>query len=151
MVDQLTKEQIDEFREAFRLFDKDGDGTITIKELGVVMRSLGQNPTEKELQVMIAQVDADGNGSIDFTEFLMMIASKINQADYEEEMTEAFRVFDNDDNGTVSTNEFRNYLMELGEKMADSEINQLIGSADPHNEGLIRYKDFIDLLIGKKK
>ena len=49
-----------EFKEAFLLFDKDGDGTITTKELGTVMRSLGQNPTEAELQDMINEVDADG-------------------------------------------------------------------------------------------
>lgn len=49
-----------EFKEAFSLFDKDGDGTITTKELGTVMRSLGQNPTEAELSDMINEVDADG-------------------------------------------------------------------------------------------
>lgn len=49
-----------EFKEAFSLFDKDGDGTICSKELGTVMRSLGQNPTEAELQDMINEVDADG-------------------------------------------------------------------------------------------
>ena len=58
--DQLNEEQIAEFKEAFSLFDKDGDGTITTKELGTVMRSLGQNPTEAELQDMINEVDADG-------------------------------------------------------------------------------------------
>ena len=62
--DQLTEEQIAEFKEAFSLFDKDGDGTITTKELGTVMRSLGQNPTEAELQDMINEVDADGKGGI---------------------------------------------------------------------------------------
>ena len=49
-----------EFKEAFQLFDKDGDGTISTKELGTVMRSLGQNPTEKELQDMVNEVDVDG-------------------------------------------------------------------------------------------
>ncbi len=74
--DQLTEEQIAEFKEAFSLFDKDGDGTITTKELGTVMRSLGQNPTEAELQDMINEVDADGNGTIDFPEFLTMVAPR---------------------------------------------------------------------------
>uniref|UniRef100_A0A8C2I168 Calmodulin n=1 Tax=Cyprinus carpio TaxID=7962 RepID=A0A8C2I168_CYPCA len=89
--DQLTEEQIAEFKEAFSLFDKDGDGTITTKELGTVMRSLGQNPTEAELQDMINEVDADGNGTIDFPEFLTMMARKMKDTDSEEEIREAFR------------------------------------------------------------
>ena len=56
-----------EFKEAFSLFDKDGDGTITTKELGTVMRSLGQNPTEAELQDMINEVDADGEQGVAMT------------------------------------------------------------------------------------
>jgi calmodulin len=67
--DQLTEEQIAEFKEAFSLFDKDGDGTITTKELGTVMRSLGQNPTEAELQDMINEVDADGKRFVFFHQF----------------------------------------------------------------------------------
>jgi hypothetical protein len=57
-----------QFKEAFSLSDKDGDGTITTSALGTVMRSLGQNPTEAELQDMVNEVDADGNGTIDFPE-----------------------------------------------------------------------------------
>ena len=56
----MTVEILLEFKEAFSLFDKDGDGTITSTELGTVMRSLGANPTEAELQDMINEVDADG-------------------------------------------------------------------------------------------
>ena len=59
--DNMNEDETAEFKEAFSLFDKDGDGTITTKELGTVMRSLGQNPTEAELQDMINEVDADGN------------------------------------------------------------------------------------------
>lgn len=70
MAEQFTEEQLNEFKETFSLFDRDGDGTISTKELGTVMRALGQNPTESELQDMINEVDADGNGTLDFTEFL---------------------------------------------------------------------------------
>ena len=98
MADQLTHEQIAEFKEAFSLFDKDGDGTITTKELGTVMRSLGQNPTEAELQDMINEVDQDGSGSIDFPEFLTLMSRKMHDTDTEEEIKEAFRVFDKDGN-----------------------------------------------------
>jgi calmodulin len=103
----VTEEQIAEFKEAFSLFDKDGDGTITTKELGTVMRSLGQNPTEAELQDMINEVDADGNGTIDFPEFLTLMARKMKDTDSEEEILEAFKVFDKDGNGFISAAELR--------------------------------------------
>ena len=57
---QITDEQVEEYKEAFSLFDKNGDGYISSKELGIVMRSLGQNPSEAELQDMINEVDFDG-------------------------------------------------------------------------------------------
>jgi len=90
-METLSEEQVSEFREAFSLFDKDGDGQITTKELGTVMRSLGQNPSESELQDMINEVDADNNGTIDFPEFLTMMARKMKDTDSEEEIREASR------------------------------------------------------------
>merc|ERR1711971_769743 len=98
---------------------QDGDGTITTKELGTVMRSLGQNPTEAELQDMINEVDADGNGTIDFPEFLTMMARKMKDTDSEEEIREAFRVFDKDGNGFISAAELRHVMTNLGEKLTD--------------------------------
>jgi hypothetical protein len=88
MADQLTEEQIAEFKEAFSLFDKDGDGTITTKELGTVMEICWWNPTEAELQDMINEVDADGNGTIDFPEFLSLMARKIEKEKEEKEKEE---------------------------------------------------------------
>ncbi|KAF6350898.1 calmodulin 1 [Rhinolophus ferrumequinum] len=77
MADQLTEEQIAEFKEAFSLFDKDGDGTITTKELGTVMRSLGQNPTEAELQDMINEVDISTTINIAVQEITIYVHSKL--------------------------------------------------------------------------
>ena len=99
----------------FILSSADGDGTITTKELGTVMRSLGQNPTEAELQDMINEVDADGNGTIDFPEFLTMMARKMRDTDSEEEIKEAFKVFDKDGNGYISAAELRHVMTNLGE------------------------------------
>nr|GMD19706.1 calmodulin [Ipomoea batatas] len=75
---RTTDDQMAEFRAAFSLFDKDGDGCITRKELGTMMRSLGENPSEADLQDMINEVDADGNGTIDFSEFLNFMAGMKN-------------------------------------------------------------------------
>lgn len=89
---QLSEDAVAELREAFALFDKDGDGAISTKELGTVMRSLGQNPTEAELSEIIAELDVDGNGTVDFPEFLALMSKKARTTDTEEEIREAFRV-----------------------------------------------------------
>ncbi len=65
------------------MFDKDGKGEISAKELITVLRALGNNPTEEELEIMIEEVDEDKSGTIDFSEFLEMMARKLNQIDIE--------------------------------------------------------------------
>nr|KAG5710668.1 hypothetical protein BaRGS_035070 [Batillaria attramentaria] len=124
--DQLSEEQIAEFKEAFSLFDKDGDGTITTKELGTVMRSLGQNPTEAELQDMINEVDAD-----------------------DEELKEAFRVFDKDGNGFISASELRHVMTNLGEKLTDEEVDEMIREADIDGDGQVNYEEFVKMMTSK--
>ena len=147
--DQLTEEQIAEFKEAFSLFDKDGDGTITTKELGTVMRSLGQNPTEAELADMINEVDADGNGTIDFPEFLTMMARKMKDTDSEEEILEAFKVFDKDGNGFISAAELRHIMTNLGEKLTDEEVDEMLREADIDGDGQINYEEFVKMMMSK--
>ena len=73
----LTPDQIAEFKEAFTIFDTDGDNTISTKELGRVMKSLGQSPSEAELRELIQEYDIDGNGTLDFPEFLELMARKV--------------------------------------------------------------------------
>ena len=68
-LETLTEEMIAEFEQAFRLFDTDGGGTISIRELGAVFESLGQKPTEEDLAEVMLEVDKDGSGAIDLTEF----------------------------------------------------------------------------------
>eukprot|EP00795_Rhopilema_esculentum_P006679 gene6679-12236_t len=145
-VPQLTDDQIAEFKEAFSLFDKDGDGCITTKELGTVMRNLGQNPTESELQDMINEVDADGNGEIDFPEFLNMMARKMKETDSEEEIREAFRVFDRDGNGYISASELRHVMTNLGEKLTDDEVDEMIREADIDGDGQVNYEEFVKMM-----
>nr|AFD50641.1 CaYin1 NES [synthetic construct] len=145
----LTEEQIAEFKEAFSLLDKDGDGTITTKELGTALRSLGQNPTEAELQDMINEVDADGNGTIYFPEFLTMMARKMKDTDSEEEIREAFRVFDKDGNGYISAAELRHVMTNLGEKLTDEEVDEMIREADIDGDGQVNYEEFVQMMTAK--
>ena len=93
ILENLTDEQIAEFKEAFQIFDKDGDGSITTKELGTVMRSLGQNPSDDKIRQMIIDVDEDKSETIDFKEFLGLTAKKMKENDSEDELIEAFKMF----------------------------------------------------------
>eukprot|EP00161_Ancyromonas_sigmoides_P026733 TRINITY_DN9399_c0_g1_i3.p2 TRINITY_DN9399_c0_g1~~TRINITY_DN9399_c0_g1_i3.p2 ORF type:complete len:182 (+),score=105.14 TRINITY_DN9399_c0_g1_i3:2-547(+) len=145
-VEQLTEEQIAEFKAAFSLFDKDGDGTITTKELGTVMRSLGQNPTEQELTDMINEVDDDGNGFIDFGEFLLMMARKMKDTDSEEELKEAFKVFDKEGHGFISAAELKHVMTNLA-KLGEDDVDDMLATADPHNTGQVNYEDFVRLVM----
>lgn len=149
MADQLTEDQIAEFKEAFSLFDKDGDGTITTKELGTVMGSLGQSPTESELTSMINEVDADGNGSIDFSEFLIMMSRKMQDTDSEDEILEAFKVFDRDGNGFISAAELRHIMTNLGQTLSDEEIDEMIKESDIDGDGQINYEEFVKMMASK--
>jgi len=94
MSEQLTKEQIAEYREAFALFDKNDDGTIDTKELKTTMKALGINPTDKEIQDMIKEVDQDSTGYVTFPEFISLMVRRLSPSDNEEELMMAFRVFD---------------------------------------------------------
>ncbi|KAJ8309463.1 hypothetical protein KUTeg_014337 [Tegillarca granosa] len=103
------------------------------------MRSLGQNPTEAELQDAVNEIDADGNGTIDFAEFLTMMAKKMKDTDSEEEIREAFRVFDKDGNGFISAAELRVAMTNLGEKLTDEEVDEMIREADTDGDGQVNY------------
>ncbi|WVZ68468.1 hypothetical protein U9M48_017403 [Paspalum notatum var. saurae] len=151
MANQLSEDQVAEFKEAFSLFDKDGDGCITTKELGAVMRSLGQNPTEAELQAMIAEVDADGNRTIDLQEFLGLMARKMKDTESEEELREAFRVFDKDQNGAISAAELRHVMTNLGEKLSDAEVDEMVREADADGDGHINYDEFVRVMMAKRR
>ncbi|XP_042059776.1 calmodulin-2/4-like isoform X1 [Salvia splendens] len=170
MADILNAEQIVELQEAFSLFDKDGDGVlistsfscfyqcimllidesagcITIEELGTVIRSLDQNPTEEELHDMINEVDIDGNGTIEFAEFLNLMANKMKETDAEEELKEAFKVFDTDQNGYISATELRHVMINLGEKLTDEEVEQMIREADLDGDGQVDYDEFVKMMM----
>jgi calmodulin len=117
-----------ELKMTFSLFDKDGDGTISIKDLGTVMRSLGQNPSDAELQDMIDRVDSDGDGALNFSEFLTMLVKDIRDVDTdsEEEMIDAFKVFDEDGNGYINSAELRHVMTNLGRRSSSFYVGSCL-------------------------
>ncbi len=149
MAENLSEMKIAEFKAAFELFDKDRDGKITTKELGTVMRNLGQNPSEAELGEMIDEVDLDKNGTIDFKEFLGLMVKKMKDTDTEEELLEAFKVFDRDANGFITNHELRHVMTNLGDSLSPEEIEEMIREADLDGDGQINYEEFVRMMNSK--
>ena len=152
MEDQLTEEQIGFFKEAFNLFDKDGKGFINTYELASVLRSLGQNHTEAELQKIISEIDSDGNGSIDFPEFLTIMARKMKENNNkDEEIHEIFKVFDKEGNGFISVAELSHVMISLGEEITEEEVKEMIKEADIDGDGQVSYEDFKKFYLSFEK
>ncbi|ALC46953.1 And [Drosophila busckii] len=143
---ELTDEQIAEYKEAFALFDKAGEGTINSTELGTLMKSLGQNPTEAELKDLVNEVDVNGDGLIDFSEFCTLMNKHSSEGDSDEELREAFKIFDKDEDGFISPAELRFVMVNLGEKLTDEEIDDMIREADFDGDGLINYDEFVYMI-----
>ncbi|XP_016657504.1 neo-calmodulin isoform X2 [Acyrthosiphon pisum] len=147
----VTKAQMKEFQEAFRLFDKDGDGSITKEELGRVMRSLGQFAREEELETMLQEVDIDGDGAFSFQEFVEIVynmgGTAEKTADQEEkELRDAFRVFDKHNRGYISASDLRAVLQCLGEDLSEEEIEDMIKEVDVDGDGRIDFYEFVNAL-----
>ncbi|XP_065000166.1 uncharacterized protein LOC135633995 isoform X1 [Musa acuminata AAA Group] len=139
-----------EHKEVFSLFDKDGDGHITLEELRTIIRSLGREPTLQELQDMIREVDVDGNGTIEFDEFMNVIAMRTKEAaeaEAEEELREAFKVFDIDNNGYISPSELMSVMTNLGEEVTKEIAAQMIMEVDADGDGQVDFKEFSTLMM----
>mmetsp|Transcript_18879 Transcript_18879/g.45243 ORF Transcript_18879/g.45243 Transcript_18879/m.45243 type:complete len:152 (+) Transcript_18879:157-612(+) len=126
MADQLTREQVEHFREAFALFDADGGGTIDVQELGSCLRALGQNPSEAELSKMILEIDQDGSGTIDFEEFLSMVTKRLADVDCETELVAAFQEFDAARSGLIPIETLRTVLSHFGECITVGEVDEMV-------------------------
>ena len=78
MVEKLNKLQLQEFKEAFDLFDRDKSGTIDINELALVLKALGQTPNDFDITKLMIDVDVQGNRTVNWEEFLDLMVLKIS-------------------------------------------------------------------------
>ncbi|KAL4464111.1 hypothetical protein ABPG74_006048 [Tetrahymena malaccensis] len=141
-----TKEQIAEYKEAFSLFDKDGDGIIDIRDLGLLVRSLNKNPTEQELEEMASEVDPLGKGKVEFPDFLSMMASRQDDCDPEEELYEAFKVWEKE-KPTMFVNVLKHLVMKGKEPFTEDEAEEMIKELGGESQTEFKIEDFIKLVL----
>lgn len=114
---------ITEFKEAFSLFDKKGNGSVARDDVGDLCRALGQNPTRQQVHDFTAPLPQ----FVTFDQFMEVLNRPGGfdpQGSYDE-FIRGFRVFDKDNSGYISIGELKYVLTSLGDKLSDSEFNEL--------------------------
>ena len=119
-------------KEIFDLFDKNSTGRVSVSELGTILRALNLNPTEAEVLEMIKRVDQQGVGSFGLRQLEDLVREREKQANPNafKELVDALKVFDSDKDGLLSAEEFKHAMMNMGEKMQEYEIDEIINDSE---------------------
>lgn len=143
----LSDDQVASMKEAFTLFDTDNDGRIAPSELGILMRSLGGNPTQAQLKAIVAEEKL--TAPFDFPRFLELMSKHMKTEPFDKQLRDAFKVLDKDSTGFVSVSDLKHILTSIGEKLEPAEFDEWIKEVDVGSDGKIRYEDFIARMVAK--
>ena len=144
----LEESKIQEFQEIFNIFDKTGDGTIDNTEIGEVMEGLGERLSEEEIERLIREIDYDGDGEVDFDEFMVLMVKTLNQsAKAEEELIMVFNDFDKDGDGSVCDKDLYAALHEMGYDITQDEAQDMIHFFDKDGDGDINFAEFVRVML----
>ena len=145
----LSKDEVEELRQAFDLFDTDGNGTIDPKELRAAMQSLGFEAKNQTIYQIIQDIDKEKTGEINFDQFLELMTRRLAGSDTKEDIQKIFELFDDDKTGYISLQNLKRVAQDLGENMDDSELLEMIERADSDHDGLISPEDFYAIMTQK--
>ncbi|CAG7724381.1 unnamed protein product [Allacma fusca] len=149
-MDELDKEQIAILQKAFDSFAQ-GRGYITPEMVGTILRIMGQPYIEQTLRELIAEVDEDGSGQIEFTEFVTLASKFIVEEDAEslqKELKEAFRLYDKAGNGYIPTTCLREILRELDDQLSNADLDGMIEEIDGDGSGTVDFDEFMEMMTG---
>jgi Ca2+-binding protein (EF-Hand superfamily) len=143
---RMDPADVQKYREAFRLFDIQDTGDITLAELKQVLNNLGIQASDDDISRRLAEVDVRNNGVINFDEFVKFVASDNYTFTPAEEMRQMFKIFDPNQKGYVTRDELREVLRKLGLPFTDQQIDGMLDYADVEGDGKINYHEFIQML-----
>lgn len=140
-----THDELDGLHEIFQMLDQDGDGIIHARELAEKVGDLNLDFSEQDIKDMLLNITADGGEQIDFPEFIVLMTSglspKENSSD--EEIIDAFKVFDKEESGFISVAELELALTSLGMHWTQAEAREFIAEMDADGDGQVDYIEFI--------
>ncbi|XP_050710472.1 troponin C, isotype gamma-like isoform X5 [Eriocheir sinensis] len=151
IVDSLDKEQIAGLRKAFDAFDTDKKGSINVDTITTILRMMGVKVSESNLREIISEVDEDGSGELEFEEFCALAAKFLIEEDEESlkaELKEAFRIYDKQGDGYITTKVLKEILRELDNKLTEEDLDGIIDEVDEDGSGTLDFDEFMTMMAG---
>ncbi|CAI0552682.1 unnamed protein product [Linum tenue] len=144
----LQSDQIQQLKDIFVRFDMDSDGSLTHLELAALLRSLGLKPTGDQLHSLLSNIDANGNGYVEFDELVSAILPDINEEVLinQEQLLEVFRSFDRDGNGYITAAELAGSMAKMGHPLSYKELSEMMCQADTNGDGVLSFQEFANIL-----
>jgi Ca2+-binding EF-hand superfamily protein len=142
----FSEEEKKNFQNAFDAFDDDRDHVIPTTLLGKLLRAVGFNPYPEEVEDMIEDLTAS-EGSLDFKSFYYLLCAHARAAYPEEELVDAFQVFDTSGEGRLSVDTIQNILRSLKQPFTEDQIAELLSQADVDAQSKVNYRDFVKVML----
>lgn len=148
MMAKLESDQLQQLREIFTRFDMDSDGSLTQLELAALLRSLGLKPKGDQIHALLANMDANGNGLIEFDELVEAILPDMDEEVLisQDQLMEVFRSFDRDGNGYITAAELAGQMAKMGHPLTYAELSELMKEADVNGDGVISFNEFTSIM-----
>ena len=139
----IPEDKVAEYKEAFDMFDRNKTGTLSIGDITNIMKNFGYPMTKEEARGMISNVDASGDGEVDFEEFVMLMEKQVHNLS-DDPVLLAFRDFDKNDDGKITNREFKYILTHVGENtFSEEEVEGLFKDCGLKEEDELEYEDFV--------
>ena len=144
-------QNMDEVEKVFNRFDANGDGKISVSELGAVLVSLGSTfSNDDELRNIMNELDSDHDGFISLPEFAAFCRAGAEDGGASE-LREAFGLYDQDNNGLISASELHLVLSRLGMNCSIEDCHRMIRSVDSDGDGNVNFEEFERMMTNANK
>ncbi|XP_057292724.1 calmodulin-2-like [Hydractinia symbiolongicarpus] len=145
-MNRFTPDQIREYNDAFCLLDSQNKGFILSTQLRDMLKTIGYNPTDKDLENLTIVIDADGNGEIEFHEFMDLIDNLETDKKNTEEARIAFNAFDFMGEGFIAANDIKQALVHIMEKADEKDLQDVIKHFKLEKNRKIGFQEFKDMM-----
>ena len=135
-----------EYIEAFERFDKDYDGFISIDDFAEIMKKVGKNINQGEMQDLVGEINPNENGMIDLKEYLSIMQRRKRDKDCDEDLLTIFKIIDKDENDLIGHDELLNFMNSLGHKVSEEETEEMIKEFDGDGDGYCTFKEFVKMI-----